>query len=378
VDEQVAPVAGRVGPAVLARLVAEAIARFDPEAAALAEIEALEARHATITLTRAISELGDAGIPLGRLEAVLEAADALDLDAALAELAADLATAGDTSPLDVRRSRALGLLARGQSIDLPDQPDHTDHTGQPDGSAGSGQLGEPDEPSSAGIGGSVGGTGTGTGTVGGSVGGIGGAVGGSVGVGVGGSVGRVGAVRARRREVVLHVHLAEQALHGAGDGIATVCSHTGHRLGQVTVEQVQDWCATPDANIIVKPVLDLAATLRSSGYQPSARLRDQVIALNPTCVFPHCHRPSMRLDLDHIAPYQPDDPHARTSSENLAPLCRRHHRAKTHGGWTYLRLGPAEHLWTSPHGYQWVTDTDGTRPVPSPATRPVVELADTG
>jgi 5-methylcytosine-specific restriction endonuclease McrA len=292
VDEQVAPVAGRVGPGVLTRVVQEAVVRFDPETAAQAAIEALESRHATLTLDHTpatgLGDLGMAGVATGRLEAVLELGDALDLDAALADLAADLATAGDTTPLDVRRARALGLLARGESV-----PE----------------------------------------------------------------------VETRRREVVLHVHLAEAALHRAGDGIATVSSHTGHPLGLVTVEQVQDWCATPGAHVSVRPVLDLAETIRSTGYAPSARLREQVTALNPTCVFPYCHRPATGLDLDHITPHAQG---GATDSTNLAPLCRRHHRAKTHGGWRYHRLGPAEHLWTSPHQHQWVTDTDGTRPTTPP------------
>jgi hypothetical protein len=317
VDEQVAPVAGRVGPVVLQRLVEEAIVRFDPETAALRGMEALETRHATVTLDHVLSDLGVAGVATGRLDAVLDAADAVDLDAALADLAADLAAAGDAAPLDVRRSRALGLLARGESVELPDQPDRSD--------------------------------------------------------------GRRGVTPRRRREVVLHVHLAQAALHGFGDGIATLCSHTGRPLGQVTVEQVQDWCA-PGAQVVVKPVLDLAETIRSTGYQPSPRLREQTVALNPTCVFPYCHRPAQHLDLDHIQPYDTLDPDTATTSENLAPLCRRHHRVKTHGhGWTYLRLGPAEHLWTSPHHHQWVTDSDGTRPVtPTLRSSATTDLRDTG
>ena len=111
----------------------------------------------------------------------------------------------------------------------------------------------------------------------------------------------------------------------------------------------------------VKPVLDLAETIVSAGYQPSDRLRDQIIAIAGTCVFPWCHRPADNLDLDHILAHADG---GETSTHNLAPLCRRHHRAKTHGGWRYLRLGPGEHLWTSPHGYRWITDPDGTLEAP--------------
>jgi len=289
VDVKVAPFADRVGVIVLERLVEEAIVRFDPESAAQKALEALETRHATVTMERALTGYGAGALATGRLEAILDAADALDLDAALSDVAADLAKAGDTDPWDVRRAKALGLLARGEAVELPD-----------------------------------------------------------------------GVEPRRRREVVLHVHLSDAGLRGAGDGIAELRTHTGHPLGPVTVEQVQEWCATPNATVTVRPVLDLAETLRSSGYQPSGRLRDQVIALNPTCVFPHCGRPADNLDLDHITEHAQGGP---TDSDNLAPLCRRHHRAKTFSAWHYVRLGPGEYLWTSPHGYQWVKDQDGTRDV---------------
>jgi hypothetical protein len=41
-------------------------------------------------------------------------------------------------------------------------------------------------------------------------------------------------------------------------------------------------------------------------------------------------------------------------------LCRRHHRLKTHGGWTYTTLEPGTYLWRSPHGYQYLRDHTGT------------------
>jgi len=42
------------------------------------------------------------------------------------------------------------------------------------------------------------------------------------------------------------------------------------------------------------------------------------------------------------------------------PLCRRHHRAKTHAGWTYTPLERGSYLWRSPHGYQFLRDHHGT------------------
>ena len=77
------------------------------------------------------------------------------------------------------------------------------------------------------------------------------------------------------------------------------------------------------------------------------RLRD------PVCVFPGCTKPSRRCDLDHIEAYvSPDDggPPGQTHPDNLAPLCRGHHRAKTHGLWTYRRLPDGGYRWTTPTG----------------------------
>ena len=52
-----------------------------------------------------------------------------------------------------------------------------------------------------------------------------------------------------------------------------------------------------------------------------------------------------------------------TTTANLAPLCRRHHRLKTHTGWSYTVLEPGSFLWSSPQGYQFLRDHDGTADV---------------
>ncbi len=99
----------------------------------------------------------------------------------------------------------------------------------------------------------------------------------------------------------------------------------------------------------------------------SVRLRDK------TCVHPWCNRPARRCDLDHVDPYvDPDDggPPDQTSTQNLAPLCRLHHRMKTHGGWTYTILEPGTYLWRSPHGYTWLRDQHGTTDLTPPEPEP--------
>ena len=140
VDAQVAAVAGRVGTAQLDRLVAEAIKRFDLATEPGPDAEEDESdfhadrhlgadpRHATVD-KRHVHYDG-----LMRLEAMLDLADALDVDQALAHGAAAQKALGSTASLDARRAAALGDLARTQTaLDLFHQTTQDKHRdGQPD------------------------------------------------------------------------------------------------------------------------------------------------------------------------------------------------------------------------------------------------------
>src|SRR5687768_11819896 len=63
-------------------------------------------------------------------------------------------------------------------------------------------------------------------------------------------------------------------------------------------------------------------------------------------------------------------PRRRDVRLQYAPLCRRHHRLKTHGGWRYTLVEPGVWLWSDPHGQQFVRDDTGTLDV-TPPDRPV-------
>ena len=158
--------------------------------------------------------------------------------------------------------------------------------------------------------------------------------------------------RRTKREVVLHVHLEHAAVLGAG-GLARV----QETAGPVTAEQVRTWCANPDAAVTVQPVLDLAEHIHVNSYQASARLKLQTRLRDGTCVFAYCFRPAEDCDCEHRVPHEDDGP---TCSCNQAPCCRRHHRAKTTGGWTYVTVEPGVYLWRSPLGYQFLRDHTGT------------------
>jgi hypothetical protein len=70
-------------------------------------------------------------------------------------------------------------------------------------------------------------------------------------------------------------------------------------------------------------------------YHTSAALTRTVTTRDPVCCFAGCAQPAWRCDLDHEIPYDPSNPDTGpTCACNLRPLCRRHHRLKTHAGWT--------------------------------------------
>src|SRR3954449_13222513 len=102
-----APFAHRTGPAQTQRLVEEAIARYMPEYAAEQRDRANEQRYFSIDHVQ-VSFAGTS-----RVHGELDLADALDLEDAVRAGAEQLKAFGNEESLDVRRSLAVGMLARG-------------------------------------------------------------------------------------------------------------------------------------------------------------------------------------------------------------------------------------------------------------------------
>ena len=231
------------------------------------------------------------------LSGELDLADALDLDRALDDGARRLAALGATGTHRARRAAALGDLARLQpTLDTP--------------------LEETSGPAERGV-------------------------------------------SRPSREVVLHVHLSAAALQPGRDGTDSEgieLARVDNTRSFVTADQVRVWCAAPDARVTVRPVVDLAERIRVDAYQAPDRLAEQ-IRVRDTCAFPWCARTARGCDLDHVVPYGSG---GATASDNLAPLCRRHHRLKTFGRWRYEVTGPAAYAWTSPHGLRFHRDQHGT------------------
>ncbi|MGH3346922.1 MAG: hypothetical protein ACRDO4_08060, partial [Nocardioides sp.] len=71
-------------------------------------------------------------------------------------------------------------------------------------------------------------------------------------------------------------------------------------------------------------------------------------------------RTSIRATATTSPPTATTAPVVRRARAPSHPLCRHHHRHKTHSAWDYVVLEPGSYLWTSPHRYQYLRDHTGT------------------
>ena len=233
------------------------------------------------------------------LAAVVDYGDALDIETALQDTAAQLKLAGSVDTLDGRRAAALGEMARNQlALTYPTNT--------------------------------------------------------AEGEGVGLVEERVQRASRNRRPITLYVHLSEDAL-------TTTAGQMGrceNARTPITADTISTWCGNPSVTLTVKPVIDLADHVRVDAYEVPDRLKERIALRDLGCVFPWCTRPARTAcDHDHAIPHDQGGP---TCTCNIAPLCRHHHRLKTHTPWRYRLLEPGVYLWTSPHGYVFLRDPSGT------------------
>ncbi|HET6561073.1 MAG TPA: DUF222 domain-containing protein, partial [Marmoricola sp.] len=246
VDVQVAPFAHQLSYGRIMRAVEAAELRHDPAAAADRARKAAEKRGVwTEDRIDGTSEI----------HAVTGTPDAHAFDTALNQVAGSLKALGDDDPDQVRRAKAVGVLADPQhALDL-----HASAELAADGSI------PPERPRRSTGGGS---TGTGRG----------------------------------KGAPTIHVHLHTDAIStfagSTGAGAAGAAeSATGlvarvPRLGARALEAVEQWLAdlAPGAAVTVTPVVDLAEQISVNTYEAPDRLRNQVDERDDCCKFPWCGR----------------------------------------------------------------------------------------
>ncbi len=117
------------------------------------------------------------------------------------------------------------------------------------------------------------------------------------------------------------------------------------------------------AHVTVKPVKDLADRVRLSCYEHPTDLKERVQLITGGDRFPFSGSEGLGADFDHPEPFQPHGPPGQTGTHNSAPLGRRHHRWKTHAGYTSRQCGDGRYVWRTPHGRYFLVDHRGTRPL---------------
>lgn len=174
------------------------------------------------------------------------------------------------------------------------------------------------------------------------------------------------ASRRRRDKAVLHVHLHEAAAAGLVSGVARVDG-----LGPVPLDRLRDLVG--HADIEVRPVRDLADRIRLSCYEHPTDLEERVRLITGGDRFPYSGSEGSGADFDHPTPFRSHGPPGQTGTHNSAPLGRRHHRWKTHAGYTSRQCGDGRYVWRTPHGRYFLVDHRGTRPLDAVAGAMITE-----
>ncbi|MEO6702146.1 MAG: DUF222 domain-containing protein [Jatrophihabitantaceae bacterium] len=113
--------------------------------------------------------------------------------------------------------------------------------------------------------------------------------------------------------------------------------------------------------LITDPASGQLMDYGATRYRPPRHLAEHVIARDGECAFPFCTHQARRSDLDHIRPY----PAGPTAADNLQPLHRRHHNAKTRAGWLNQRdPTTGDTHWISPHGRHYTSRPPQRWPLP--------------
>jgi hypothetical protein len=335
VDHRVAKWAHSLPWGRLAKIIDATLIDADPDRAA-ADAAAARSQHG-VWVSRS-TQAGSKDIHIRT-----DTPSAIWFDATIARIADTLTILGNTDTLDQRRAAAVGIIAQPQTtLNLF-------HDAQAASSAGAGRdtaTGDntglaADAASSRSLTGTTGAgrdTGCGTGT--------------GCGKGVD-----------PRPPVTLYIHLNQAALTGD----TQVARLEG--IGPILKDQVRGWLR--HCEVTVKPVIDLNAIAPADAYETPPRIREAVHLRTPADCFPYATNTTTRThDLDHTVPYVARDkggPAGQTSSGNLGPMTRRHHRIKTFSSWKVTQPFDGIFAWTSPRGRVYLTGPTGTHPIQAPS-----------
>lgn len=165
----------------------------------------------------------------------------------------------------------------------------------------------------------------------------------------------------RRADALLVVHLNRDDV-AQPEGLGFLGRVEGPRglddIGPVLLSQVRELVAHRQVKVL--PLIDLADDPAVDAWEVPEPLRRRIALRDRYSVFPFATRHARSCDADHTIPWTKDGPPGQTRPSNLGPLHRSAHRAKTHGGWKVTQPAAGVFNWTSPLGYRYRVDDQGT------------------
>ena len=166
--------------------------------------------------------------------------------------------------------------------------------------------------------------------------------------------------------VVIPAEIAATALPTTRINVVIHQDHLADDQAVVRVEEIGPALKTQISKIVghskvrVTPIVYVNATEPGvDAYEIPDRIREQVIQRDRYEVFPFSSRTARNQDLDHTIPYQRGKP-KQTQADNLGPLSRKVHRAKTHAGFELVQTEPGVFWWRTRRGQIFRVGPDGT------------------
>ncbi|KQV26299.1 HNH endonuclease signature motif containing protein [Yonghaparkia sp. Root332] len=105
--------------------------------------------------------------------------------------------------------------------------------------------------------------------------------------------------------------------------------------------------------LLTHPETGVVLSVGRDRYRVPADLQTWLRVRDGTCRFPGCARSAARCDLDHTRDWQHG---GTTSHDNLAHLCRQHHRLKHQTGWTVAQEHGGVLRWRAPSGRSYASE----------------------
>ena len=148
-----------------------------------------------------------------------------------------------------------------------------------------------------------------------------------------------------------------------------------HGYGPIDADTARRLCAEAPTlhRLLTDPASGTPLQLDPTQYRLTAALRRWILYRDQTCRFPGCTRTAQHAEIDHTRAREHG---GWTAEDNLACLCRKHHRLKHNSRWRVEQLGNGVLRWTSPSGREYVTTPSRIQyglPAPPPPGRPAPE-----